>query len=122
MIRTLIVTIALLAGGFSSAFGYSVLEKIEDAYEVPLGVVTLPASSSGSVIFTTCESCRTNSLRVTGTTRYLVNGAPVDLADLNEVARNLRATATGRDLTAVVVFYDVQSLRVTRIALAYQNQ
>jgi hypothetical protein len=122
MIRALIITIAMLAGSLSSAFGYSVLDKIEDAYEVPLGVVTLPSSSAGSVIFTTCETCRTNSLRVTDTTRYLVNGAPVALEDLNEVASGLRATATGRDLTAVVVFYDARSLRVTRIALSYQNQ
>lgn len=122
MTRALIITIALLIGSLSSAWAYHVIEQIEDAYELSLGLVTLPTNSDGSVIFTACESCRTTSLRVTDATRYLVNGSQAELSQINEIAGTLRGSARGREETAVIVFYDPRSLRVTRISLSYRDR
>jgi hypothetical protein len=73
------------------------------------------------VVFTACDGCRTMTLRVTEATRYFANGAAIELADLNEIADDLRATANGRENTDVYIYYDVASLRVNRLALSYRN-
>ncbi|HEX9875822.1 MAG TPA: hypothetical protein VGC50_04130 [Gammaproteobacteria bacterium] len=117
MFRVVIATVALSLSTLSSAWAYRVLDQIENAYELTLGVVTLPAGSSGSVIFTACETCRTTSLRVSAETTYFANGSQVSLADLRGLADRLRATAAGRERTAVYVFYDPRTLQVTRLAL-----
>jgi hypothetical protein len=117
MFRVAIAMIALSLSALSPAWAYRVLDQIENAYELRLGLVTLPSGSSGSVIFTACETCRTTSLRVSAETKYFVDGSEVSLADLRTAAERLRATAEGRERTAVYVFYEPTSLRVTRVKL-----
>jgi hypothetical protein len=117
MFRIAIATLALSLSALSPAWAYRVLDQVEDAHELRLGLVTLPSGGSGSVIFTACETCRTTSLRVSADTKYFVDGSEVSLADLRNAAERLRATAEGRERTAVYVFYDPRSLQVTRVKL-----
>lgn len=118
MIRGIIVTIALCVATLNSAWAYRVLEQVEQAYELKLGVVTLPGGPNGSVVFTPCSTCRTMSLRVTEGTRYSVGGSPVDLATLRERADALRATVDGQMKVGVYVYVDPATLRVTRLKLS----
>ena len=119
MIRALIVTIGL-ASSVGTAWAYHVIEQPEDAYELSLGAVTLPANDRGTVIFTACPTCRTTTLRVSQLTQYFANGDPIELSDLRDLADGLRATASGRDSTSVYIYYDKASLRVNRLAMSYR--
>ena len=118
MIRPIIVSLALAAATASPAWAYRVLEQLEQAYELQLGQVRLPDRSTGSVIFTACDSCRTMSLRVTEGTVYSIDETLVDLADLRRRADSLLATIDGSKRAGVFVFYDPASLRVTRLILS----
>jgi len=121
MTRSIIFTAIALATITSSAWGYRVLEQPEDAYELSLSAVRLPANERGTVIFNACATCRTTTLRVTEATRYFANGTPIELGDLRELADDLRETTAGRELTAVYIYFDIASLRVNRLALSYRN-
>ena len=118
MIRGIVVAMAVSLGVMSQASAYRILEQVEQAYELRLGAVTLPDGTTGSVIFTPCETCRTMSLRVSEQTRYFVAGQTVDLATLRERADALRATIDGQQRVGVFVFYDPTSLRITRLKLS----
>lgn len=122
MIRALITVTALALGATSSAWAYRVLEQIEDAYELSLGAVRLPADERATVVFTACESCRTTALRVTEATRYFANSAELPLADLREIADDLRATSEGRSSSLVYIYFDIASMRVNRIKLSYRER
>lgn len=117
----LIVTALGLMAVTSSASAYRVLERVEEAYELSLGVVRLPANARDTVVFTPCSDCRTVSLPVTAATRYFVNGSNVELAELHEIADDLRGTASGLEDTNVYVYFDIASLRVNRLALSFRN-
>ncbi len=118
MIRVTIIALALAAGTLSPAWAYRVLEQLEQAYELQLGQVRLPDGTTGTVVFTPCNTCRTMSLRVTEETSYSVNRSPVDLPTLRQQADSLRATVDGQTRAAVYIFYDPASLRVTRLTLS----
>ena len=119
MTRAAIATLILVLGAASSAWGYRVLEQVEDNYELMLGEVSLPRNSGGSVIFKPCAECLTTSLRVTASTIYLVNGSAVVLEDFLRAAEGFRDTDGGNRMTAVYVFYDIESKRVNRLAMDY---
>jgi hypothetical protein len=116
MIRGFVAAIALSLGVMSQASAYRVIEQLETAYELRLGVVTFPGDANGSVIFTPCSTCRTMSLRVSDQTRYFIAGQLVDLADFRERVDALRATIDGQQ-RGVFIYADNESLRVTRLAL-----
>ncbi len=119
MIRKMIIVVAGLVLASSSAWAYRVLEQIEDSYELSLVTVELPSSETGTIAFQACEECRTTALRVTNETRYVANGAPVELSELREIAAEVQATANGRDRAAIYINYEIASLRVTRVRLSY---
>ncbi len=121
MIRKMILVVAGLVFVSSSASAYRVLEQIEDSYELPLMAVELPRSANGTVVFQACEECRTIALRVTNETRYVANGAPIELEELRELAATVRTSAEGRDRAAIYITYEIASLRVNRIRLSYGN-
>ncbi len=64
-----------------------------------------------------CTECISSSLRVTAATTYHVNGTQITLNDLLTTVEYLRQTDGGEENTGVYVFFDVESLRVTRIAI-----
>jgi len=121
MVRIAIAATALFLGTLSSALALHVIEQNEDAYELALGTVSLPANERGAVIFTACDTCRTQTLRVTEQTRYAVNGSEIPLTELREIAEDWRSTADGRENAAVIIFFDTASLRVNRLALSYRD-
>jgi hypothetical protein len=121
MVRTLVLLVIALSTVASSAWAYRILEQPEEAYELSLGYVQLPADARGTVIFTACDGCRTMTLRVSEATQYFVNRVAIELEDLRDIADDLRASANGREKTNVYIYYDKASLRVNRLALSYRN-
>lgn len=68
---------------------------IAEAYEVSLTNLRLPLSTTGSVKFKRCDKCNDESIRVTVETRYLLNGAEIDLDELRMTLRSENMTETG---------------------------
>jgi hypothetical protein len=116
MIRKFCV-LAVALGAMSSASAVRVLEQPEGAYELDPVTVTLPASSAGSVIFRSCPDCTTVTLRVSSTTTYEINGAPLTLEEFLRRTTELRESRGGWGESVLTVFYDVETHRVTRMAL-----
>lgn len=98
----------------------AVLETIEQAYELTLLQVRMPGSSADSVVIRTCATCDPVRLRVNAQTTYRLayREPPVSLAEMNSFI----GAVADRQKTAVAVFYDPESLVVTRIILATQDR
>ncbi len=63
---------------------------ITEAYEVDLGDLRLPGSENGTLTFKQCSDCEAQTLRVTGTTRYLINDRDFALAEFKEQLKRVR--------------------------------
>ncbi|MEE8305809.1 MAG: hypothetical protein V3R81_01015 [Gammaproteobacteria bacterium] len=123
MTRTIHITAIMMFAALtlytSVAQGTRIIAQNEDAYELALGEVRLPGSETGTVIFKTCDSCKTQSMRVTGTTIYQVSGRTVTLKDFTEAAEDYRKRQGATSRTIVYVFFDVKSRRVNRLGMSY---
>jgi hypothetical protein len=105
----------VLALSMGAAIAARTLELVEGAYELVLADVIMPASTAGTTIFKVCASCDSIGLPVNASTRYLIDGGELALPDFLEGVEEIRQ-ATGGD-ASVGVYYDLQTNRVTRIAV-----
>ncbi len=112
---------AILAFGVTAsiAHGARIIAQEEDAYELALGDVNLPGSTAGTAIFKPCSDCKTQSMRVTHTTVYQVGGRMVSYADFMNAAEEYRKRDGGARATAIYLFYNIKSRRITRIGMDY---
>lgn len=111
-----LITILLLAGA-QAAWAVRVIEQVESSYELGLGDATLPLSSSGSVTFKACAECTVQAVPVTTSTRYFLVKEEVSLAQFNEQARNMRSQPGVVARTMLMVHYDIDTKRATRLVL-----
>jgi len=110
-----------VAGTLIGVANARTLEIVEGAYEAVLSDVILPGSIAGTLIMKMCATCESTSLRVNSDTVYVgADGREKPLADFLIDANLLRDAADVERSTGVGVFYDMESLRVTRIRL-YPN-
>lgn len=107
----------VLACALEPAWAVRVIEQPEGAYELALGDVRLPAGVTGSISFRPCPDCSSTSLRVSGATRYSINGTAVTREDLLRTVERLQQTDGDWAETLLTVYYDRASHRVNRIAL-----
>jgi biopolymer transport protein ExbD len=63
---------------------------ITEAYEVDLSDLRLPGSENGTLTFKQCADCESQTLRVTGKTRYLINDRDFALAEFKEQLQAIR--------------------------------
>ena len=63
---------------------------ITEAYEVDLSDLRLPGSENGTLTFKQCSDCESQTLRVTGKTRYLINDRDFALAEFKEQLKHVR--------------------------------
>ncbi len=114
MDRKIIIMLAVLTLAFAS-LAQAKLERIEEAFELPLTQLSLPAHATGKVAVKPCAGCDTVQLRVTDGTSYHVgfDSVGVTLQDLIDAVDAVR----GQPNTAVGVKYQPESLVVTRIIL-----
>ena len=115
--RGVIATLVLLSGSIGSAWAQRTIVQTENAYELGLGEVSLPRGDTGSVIFRPCPECTRTSMRVTRATAYFVNGSPLALSDFLEAAEAIRQMNRGNQRTAVYVFFNIESRRVSRLKI-----
>ena len=107
-IRTLLVLIIL---GLTSLSATADFRTVMEVYEVELVYLTLPASINGTLTFSDCEDCASQSIRATAATRYTVNGQNMPLADFRRVVAGI----TNRKLQIIDVFHDLESDTVTAV-------
>lgn len=108
---------ALLLGVSLGAGASTIIDQPQEAYELGLSDVTLPGSSGGNVIFKECADCRTQSLRVTSATVYVLEEQLMNLGDLRRAVADLEAERGGAAGIAVYLFYNKDSKRVERLVV-----
>lgn len=110
--RLVAVAVLLAAAGIADA----ALRTVEEAYELGLAQVTLPATETGQLAVRRCRGCKTEILQVNAATRYFIrpSAAPVALAETRKAA----AKAAGRPKASVYVYYDPKTRTVRRLVLA----
>ncbi len=117
MNHAIFATLIFLLGSISSAWAQRTIVQTEDAYELALGEVSLPRGDTGTVIFKPCPACTTTSMRVTLATSYFVNGTPLALPDFLEAAEAIRQMNRGNQRTAVYVYFNIESRRISRLKI-----
>ena len=115
MNRAMFATLALLLGSIGQAGAARILEQNEGAYELLLGEVRLPRGETSSVLFKPCEACAVTLLRGNTATTYVVNGEPLEFSDFLDAVQAIRRLRSGDQNTAVGLFFDIESRRVTRL-------
>ncbi len=114
MDRKIIIALALLTLAFAG-LAQARLERIEDAYELDLSQVSLPAHAADRVMVKPCADCFTVQLQINAQTSYHlgIGSAGVTLQALTDAV----AAVSDRRNTLIYVMYQPESLVVTRIIL-----
>jgi hypothetical protein len=114
MDRQIIITLAALTLAFTG-LAQANMKRIEEAYELDLTQVMLPAHTADRVTLKQCADCYTVQLSVNARTSYHVGmrSAAVTLLELTATAAGVR----DRENTPIYVMYEPESLVVTRIIL-----
>lgn len=97
------------------------LELIEGAHEVALAEVTLPGSPVGTVFFRACGTCDPQGMTVMPQTVYEIGGRSFRHREFLEAVDELHDNG-GNATAMVTIFYDLESNRVTRIAVFPQQE
>ena len=84
---------------------------VERAYEVPLSMYRMPATTAGSVAFKTCDHCDTQNVRVGANTRYVLNNESISLADF----RKALARVNDRRHVFIIVLHHLESDTITSV-------
>jgi hypothetical protein len=85
-IRKLLVLVLL---GLSLAAAAD-FKTITESYEVALSDLRLPGSEYGTLTFRQCSGCKSQTLRVTSKTRYVINDRDFALAEFEEQLKDVR--------------------------------
>ncbi len=114
MDRQIIITLAALTLAFTGLAQAS-MKALEEAYELDLTQVSLPAHTADKVTLKECDDCFTVQLSVDARTSYHVGmrTAGVTLLELNDAVSRI----SDRENTPIYVMYEPESLVVTRIIL-----
>jgi hypothetical protein len=111
LIAIAIASVSLNAGAAQT------LQLVEGAYELLLADVSFPSSIAGNVTFKTCSSCDTQVRPVDSGTEFVGPAGPVSLDEFRAAVAELRSAPNGNQTTAVGVFYNLETNRVTRVSL-----
>jgi hypothetical protein len=113
-------TVALLAM-LGTAHAARVLEQPEEGYELTLAQFSLPSSSTGGVTMKRCDGCAYSTHVMTAATQFYVNERPVPYEEFKRIVDALRDDRVARETAATGVFVDVDTGRVTRLALWHKG-
>ena len=105
--RKLLVLVLL---GLSMSVGAD-FRTITEAYEVELSSMRLPGNEYGTLTFKQCSDCDAQTLRVNGTTRYLINDRDFTLAEFKEQLKRV----TNRNGRVVAVLHHLESNTIKAI-------
>lgn len=113
-IRLQSAVLLLLSTWFSA--GHATIRQIEQAFELSPAQIQLPARPDAQLTVRPCADCRVVALRVTAATQWyssLSERQPAGQPAVLEIYH----TASSNPQTLVHVFYEPQTLRVTRVVL-----
>jgi hypothetical protein len=110
-IRTILASM-LLGLSLSAAAEFTTIER---AYEVPLSLLRVPASTSGTVVFSECAECESFRVPVTGNTEFVINGKAVLLRDFRKSLFRIR----DRQSEIITVRRHLQSNTITAITVTH---
>lgn len=108
---------ATLVFAFANANAVRVLDPVESAVEVSLANLTLPTNTVGSVTLRACTDCPYSNHRLADGAQWLVNGKAVTIQEALEHVALTRQNRAAAENTLVTVFLDVNTKRVTRVAI-----
>ncbi len=103
-----LLALIILGLSFSVAADFRTTMEV---YEVDLVYLRLPGTVSGTLTFSDCSNCDTQTIRVTAATRYVVNGRDVMLVDFRRVVSSI----TNRKDQIIDVYHDLESDTVIRV-------
>ena len=107
------VVLALMALSLPVAADF---RTVTQAHEVELSDLRLPGNVHGTLGFRSCVDCESQTVRVNGDTRYVLNGRTVSLGKFKAVlAKNRR----NRDV-AVTVLHHLESNVVTGVKVRFR--
>jgi len=89
------------------------LEVVALAHEISLSNFMAPATQSGGLSFKECNSCATKTVRVTPSTRYMVDGKSVRLDQFKQAVQPLR----DRDTVSVIVKHHLNSDTIVSVSV-----
>ncbi len=114
MDRQIITALAVLMLAFAG-LAQAGMRTVEEAYELDLTQVILPAHSTDRVTLKECADCYTVQLSVNARTSYHLgfNSAGVTLLGLNDAVSRV----SDQKNTPIYVMYEPETLVVTRIIL-----
>ncbi len=99
MYKQIILVLVLSGLSLSAAAEF---RTITEAYEVALSDLSLSGSEYGTLTFKQCYDCDAQTLRVTGTTRYLINDRDFTLVEFKE---QLKRVTNRKDHSAAVLHH-----------------
>jgi len=111
-----LITIAVACVSLNAGAAQT-LQLVEGAHELFLADVIFPSSIAGNVTFKICSSCDTQVLPVDSGTAFVGPAGAVSLDEFRNLVAEIRSTPNGNQTTAVGVFYNLETNRVTRVSL-----
>lgn len=106
-IRALLVT-AILSLSLTAVADF---RTITEVHEVALVNLRLPATSNGTLTFSTCIDCEAVILRVNSASQYVLNGRPMNLASF----RKAMTGVINREDVTVDVFHHLETGTATKV-------
>ena len=101
------ITLAFAAPAFSQ------ITTIALAHEVNLNDVRFPQSTSGTIGYRACADCEYSTKRVSGDTRWVLNGQPVTLEKFREALAHI----TNRNTEIVTITHHLEQDRITEVSI-----
>ena len=108
-IRTLFAAV-MISLSFSAAADFTTVER---AYEVNLATFNVPVTHNGIISFKECDTCEAVSARLTGQTRFIINGKAVELKEFRKSVFQVR----DRSSKSVTVLRHLEADTVTSISV-----
>ncbi len=110
-IRKLLILV-LLGLSLSAAADFTTITEV---YEIDYADLRLPSVEGGTVAFKKCSDCETQTLRVSGGARYVLNDRYFALAQFKKELKRVR----NRKDVAVTVAHHLESNTITVVMVSY---
>lgn len=101
------MAVILLTLSFSATADFV---TVTEAYEVTVSNLTMPINEVGTLKFKQCDDCDWQTVMVNGSTRYVLNGANVQL---NEFKQQI----AGVNSKTATVLHHLESNRITAVKI-----
>jgi len=85
----------------------------EEGYEVALSDMTVPVTSTGSLVFKECEDCDAKSIRMSRNTRFIVGGRTVELQEFRKRVFQVR----DRTSVPVTIMHHLESDTIVSVSV-----